>query len=134
MEATHKPKTVITMGFNKQAPHSSISTPRQPRWDCFGLFKSNSVSQEQIKKREEVINEMDKRKLKQTLEKAHHNKSQLNLFGQDIPDSVSTNIKLLERRDARLTSTYGSVVEEKRIPQKISKLGWLFYNRFNKKK
>lgn len=134
MEATHKPNVVVRNAFivPKQEPHSSIATPRQPKWDCFGLFKS-SISPERIKQREHVIEGMSKKDLKNTLEKAQHDKAQLKAFHTRVPVEVKTNIKLLQKREARLTSTVESVVEEKNIPQKVSKLGWLVYNRFNKK-
>ena len=136
MEATHKPNVVVRNAFSvpKQEQHSSIAIPRQPKWDCFGLFKSNSISPERIKKREQVIEGMSKKDLKKTIEKAEHDEKQLKYLNIPVPDEVKTNKKLLKKRDARLTSTIDSVVEEKNIPQKVSKFGWLMYNRLKTKK
>ena len=117
----------------KQEKPSTIATPVQPKWDCFGLFKSNSISPERIEKRKKEIDALNKRQLKQTLQKAESDAKLLEVTKTPLPVEVKTNINLLRRKEVRLTSTVDSVVEEENVPRKISKLGWLMYNRIKRK-
>jgi hypothetical protein len=117
----------------KQEKPSTIATPVQPKWDCFGLFKSNSISPERIEKRKKEIDALNKRELKNTLQKAESDAKLLKVTKIPVPVEVKTNLNLLRRKEVRLTSTVDSVVEEENVPRKISKLGWLMYNRMKRK-
>ena len=120
----------------KQEKPSTISTPVQPKWDCFGLFRrTNAISPERIEKRKNEIDALNKRQLKNTLQKAE---SDAHLFkvvntNTPLPIEVETNLNLLRRKEVRLTSTVDSVVEEENVARKISKFGWLMYNRIKRK-
>ena len=129
-----RPKVVIRhFGVPKQDKPSTIATPVQPKWDCFGLFKSNSISPERIEKRKKEIDAMNKKEVKNTLQKAETSALLLKGAKIPVPVEVKTNLNLLRRKEVHLTSRVDSVADEENVSRKFFKLGWLMYNRIKRK-
>jgi hypothetical protein len=117
-------------------PPSTIVIPRQPRWDCFGLFsrRSNTISPEAIARRQNEINKMNKNEVKEKLHIAEVGLDQMNRLHMNVPSKITTNIKMLKKKEAKNTTTFESVLDEEDIPQKISKFRGFVTNNLMKKK
>ena len=119
--------------------HSTMVEPRQPRWDCFGFFRRNNViipddsrfatpTLEAVAQRRNDIELLTKDDVKNKLSIAELNYDTYKKMNKRnfIPvKKIETNIELLKKQEARLTSTISSVAREDDVVQKTNKLWYL---------